>query len=176
MPDRIAQSWVNAEPAVIERERTAMERWGPELEWREDLQWREGRNAFGWTGTIPAWAGEREQPRGVAELLAGRQLQLQVIYPEAFPAVPAVLFPLDPKVPLGRRTLSTWHVNGDGSLCLMQSADDWHLTDTAADLVRKASGWFIEYHLLEAGEIERMTERGILTDTDLDAVLAKFAR
>ena len=175
MADCVAQGWVSAEPTVVERERAAMEQWAPELTWRDDLHWREGRQAFGWTGSAPAWAGEREPPRGAAELLAGRQLQLEVIYPEAFPAVPAVLFPRDPEVPLQRRTLSTWHVNGDGSLCLMRSADDWRLTDTAADLVRKASGWFIEYLLLEAEEIEQMTERGILVDTCLDPVLAKFA-
>ena len=35
------------------------------------------------------------------------------------------LYPLDPDVPIERRTQHRWHVNGDGSLCLMQAADDW---------------------------------------------------
>lgn len=146
-----------------------------ELEWREDLTWREGRPVCGWVGRAPEWSADRPQPPGVKELLGGRRLGLEVLYPEAFPAVPAELFPTDPEVPLDRRTLSRWHVNGNGSLCLMQSADNWQLTDTAADLVRKASGWFIEYLLLEAEEIEKMTMQGIFNDTSLDPVLAKFA-
>ena len=51
--------------------------------------------------------------------------------------------------------MHTWHVNGDGSLCLMQAADDWQPEDTAADLVRKACGWFVEYLLVEAGRPRR---------------------
>jgi hypothetical protein len=171
-----AQSWVDAERGIARRENAAMARWAPDLEWRDDLHWRQGRRAFGWVGSAPDWAADRERPPGVEELLDGRRLKLKVVYPEAFPAVPAVLFPTDPDVPLMRRTLSTWHVNGDGSLCLMQAAGDWRLEDTAADLVRKASGWFIEYLLLEAVEIEKMTERGIFADTVLDPILGKFAR
>jgi hypothetical protein len=57
----------------------------------------------------------------------------------------------------------------------MQSASDWQLTDTASDLVRKASCWFVEYLLLEAGKIDAMTIRGIYGDTFLDPVLATFA-
>ena len=89
--------------------------------------------------------------------------------------MPAILEPVDPDVPLDRRTLNQWHVNGDGSLCLMQAADDWDLTDTAADLVRKSSGWFIEYLLADAGKIDRMTQQGVLVDAALDATLAEYA-
>ena len=56
----------------------------------------------------------------------------------------------------------------------MQGADDWHLTDTAADLVRKASGWFIEYLLVEARKLEGMTERGIFEDTSIDEIIAGY--
>jgi hypothetical protein len=159
----------------VDREQAAMKVVAPDLEWREDLTWREDRLACGWVGQAPDWAADRPCPPGVKELLGDRRLRLRVVYPEAFPAVPAELFPTDPEVPLDRRTLTRWHVNGDGSLCLMQSAYDWHLTDTAADLVRKASGWFVEYLLLEADEIKDMTVQGIFNDTSLDPVLAKFA-
>jgi hypothetical protein len=57
----------------------------------------------------------------------------------------------------------------------MQAAHDWSPDETAADLVRKASGWFIEYLLADAGAIERMTERGVLVDDALDAILARYA-
>jgi hypothetical protein len=111
----------------------------------------------------------------VDDLLAGRQLELLVVYPEAFPAVPASLLPIDPEVPVDRRTLHRWHVNGDGTLCLMQAAIQWQPSDTAADLVRKAAGWFIEYLLTDSGEIAEMTERGLFEDTSLDDILAAHA-
>ena len=147
----------------------------PGMAWREDLLWPDGRPARGWVGTVPRWAADREKPAGVDELLDGRQLELTILYPEAFPAVPPALFPVDPEVPLDRRTLHQWHVNGNGSLCLMQAADDWQLTDTAADLLRKAAGWFIEYLLVEAGEIDAMTLAGIFNSSELDEILATHA-
>jgi len=174
MSDRTPISWPSAEPGLVDRERRAMAEHAPDMQWRDDLVWR-SRPMVGWEGRVPAWGGDRTQPPGVEELLAGRRLELRVFYPEAFPAVPAILEPVEPDVPLERRTLNQWHVNGDGSLCLMQAADDWNLTDRAADLVRKASGWFIEYLLVDGGKIERMTQRGVLVDTSLDARLAEYA-
>jgi hypothetical protein len=176
LAERRPQSWLAAEPEIAERERTAMDLAAPELQWREDLTWRDGREACGWVGPAPQWAADRACPAGVAELLGTRRLELKVVYPEAFPAVPAELFPVDPEVPLERRTLGQWHVNGNGSLCLMQAAADWQPTDTAADLVRKASGWLIEYLLLEAGAIESMSVRGLFADTVHDAVLAELVK
>ena len=176
MTERQAISWVVAEPEALKREKAEMERWAPALQWREDLIWRQGRRAYGWVGLAPEWAADRPKPPGVEELIDGRALQLEVVYPEAFPAAPPELFPIEPSVPLDRRTLGRWHINGDGSLCLMQRADDWQIDDTAAALVRKASGWFIEYLLLEGGAIEKMTESGIFSDTDLDPILTTFAK
>jgi hypothetical protein len=176
VPARTPRSWIDAEPGLVLREQEAMARHAPGMTWRDDLEWRGDRRAFGWTGKAPVWAADRPKPSGVDELLAGRQLELTVIYPEAFPSVPTALFPTEPDVPLDRRTLNRWHVNGDGSLCLMQAADDWQPSDSAADLVRKASGWFIEYLLVDAGGLERMTERGIFVDTTLDEILAGYAK
>lgn len=173
MSGRTPISWTVAEPGLVDREREAMAEHAPDMVWRDDLRWR-NRPMVGWEGRAPAWVGDRDQPPGVEELLDGRRLELRVFYPEAFPAVPAILEPVHPEVPLERRTLNQWHVNGDGSLCLMQAADDWDLTDTAADLVRKASGWFIEYLLADAEKIDRMTQQGVLIDTSLDATLAEY--
>lgn len=58
---------------------------------------------------------------------------------------------------------------------MVQRADDWKQGETAADLVCKASGWFIEYLLFEGGQIETMTERGIYLDTAHDELLASLA-
>jgi hypothetical protein len=175
MSDRTPISWVEAEPERMAAERGAMAVTAPDLTWRDDLLWPGGRLAYGWLGQAPVWAADRPKPPGIDELLDGRRLEVAVLYPEAFPAVPPALFPQDPKIPLERRTQHRWHVNGDGSLCLMQTVDDWQLTATAADLVRKASGWFIEYLLVDREEVEAMTERGIFLDTSLDDMLAKLA-
>jgi hypothetical protein len=170
------QSWVDAEPAIVERERRAMTQRCPEMTWRDKLQWPDGRIGAGWEGLAPAWGADREQPSGVDELLNGRRLSLRVLYPEAFPMTAPDLYPIEPEVPLDRRTEHRWHVNGDGSLCLMQAADDWQPTDTAADLVCKASGWFIEYLLVDDGALDAMETRGIYVNTSLDALLAaRFA-
>jgi len=59
---------------------------------------------------------------------------------------------------------------------MMQAAEDWQPGDTSADLVCKASGWFIEYLLVDGGEMDAMTTRGIYVSQDIDALLAaKFA-
>lgn len=170
--DELARiSWTVDEPSRLKRERDAMTAHAPAMDWRDDLQYRM-RPVVGWMGKAPVWGAERAKPAGVDQLLAGRQLDLIVLYPEGFPMVPPALIPLDPDVPIERRTQHRWHVNGDGSLCMVQRADDWQPTDSAADLVCKASGWFIEYLLLESERIDAMTECGISEDTSLDEVLA----
>lgn len=167
-----SESWTSVEPALVEREKVAMAEHAPEMEWEDALIYHQ-RRVVGWRGVAPDWGADRVKPDGTDALLAGRRLELLVLYLEAFPMAPPALVPLNPEVPMHRRTLSKWHVLGDGSLCLVQAAEDWQPEDTAADLVRKASGWFIEYLLLEAGRIDRMTERGIFEDTSLDAELGK---
>lgn len=149
-----------------------MARQAPEMEWAEDLELH-ARPVSGWIGKAPVWGGTRSKPEGVDALLDGKQLEIAVFYPEAFPMVAPVILPLSPEVPVERRTLHRWHVNGDGTLCLLQAAEDWQPTDSAADLVCKASGWFIEYLLLQTERVEAMTERGILSDSSLDAEIAQ---
>lgn len=173
MPEPERQSWIDAEAGLLKREQAEMAKHAPEMTWRDDLEYLM-RPVVGWVGKAPAWSADRWKPPGVDELLAGRQLELAVFYPEGFPMAPPALFPIDPEVPIEHRTLRRWHVNGDGTLCLVQRADDWQPTDTAADLVRKASGWFIEYLLVEGGHREAMTERGIFEDTAVDEVLASL--
>lgn len=165
-------SWREAEPARLEAERAAMALHCPDMVWRDDLEWPRGRLGSGWQGLAPVWGAERARPAGVVELLSGRRLQLRVLYPEGFPMVPPDLYPLEPDVPIDRRTQNRWHVNGDGSLCTVQAAEDWQPDGTAAELVRKASCWFIEYLLVDAGDLDAMTQRGIYADESVDALLA----
>lgn len=169
------QSWTEAEGTRAEIEQEAMRRLAPELEWRTDLTWQGHSGLKGWEGLAPIWAAARAMPEGVNGLLGADRLRLQVICRESFPMSAPVLVPLDPEVPPDRRTQHRWHVNGDGSLCLMQAADDWDPSEPAAQLVAKATGWFIEYRLLEAGLIEAMTLRGIYEDASLDSVIEGLA-
>lgn len=165
-------SWLEAEADRAAAEQAEMADRAPEMEWRTDLRWPNGRIGAGWEGLAPGWGAERPEPPGVSNLLAARRLRLRVLCPEAFPMVPPDIFPLDPDVAIGRRTLQQWHVNGDGSVCLMQAAEDWQPENSAADLVCKASGWFIEYLLVEAGDLDTMTIRGVYVSDEIDALLA----
>lgn len=147
----------------------------PQMVWHDEIAGPDGKAGKGWEGLAPAWGGDRPRPTGVDGLLAGRQLHLKLIYRQAFPTVPPVLFPVEPDPPAVRRTQHYWHINPNGSLCLLRSADDWQQTDTAAALVCKASGWFIEYLLVEAKAMDGMTVRGIYTSTGIDPILKRYA-
>lgn len=164
------ESWLDAEPDRARVERTEMERVAPEMEWLADA------SAGGWEGLAPIWPFDRPAPPGLGALLGDRRLRLLVFYSQAHPMVEPKLFPVDPDPPRHHRTLHEWHLNGDGSLCLLQTADAWTGRDTAADLVAKASGWFIEYLLRERGAIEALTESGIHTDASLDAKITELAK
>jgi hypothetical protein len=155
MADWSRTSWVEAEPMSATRERSAMATIAPELAWID---------GGGWEGLAPVWPFDRRVPEGLGAFLAGRRFRLRVEYPQGFPMAAPRVVPLDPEPDPRVRTQHDWHVNPDGTLCLFQSASDWSGRDTAADLVVKASGWFLEYQLMEAGLIERMTVNGIVND------------
>lgn len=171
-------SWTEAEPRRLRREREAMGELGAEMTWTTEVAHR-ARVYSGWIGTAPDWAAERPRPPGVVELLAGSRLRLAVAYPEGFPMIPPILIPLREDgshlVPIQYRTMQEWHVMGDGSLCQLQSMASWTPTDTAADLVVEASGWFVEYRLMCEKKIDRMSEKGIGVDLSLDSVIADYA-
>lgn len=161
---------MEAEPERFEAERGAMAAVAADMEWLDD------EPAGGWEGRVPAWPFERAVPLGLDELLEGRRLRVRVHYRQAFPSVEPTLEPIDPEPPIERRILHSWHLNGDGTLCLLRTADLWTGRESAADLVVKASGWFIEYLLMERGAIEHMTENGINHDDSLDAIIEELAR
>lgn len=161
--------WMEAEPQRLDRERDEMTLLAPDLKWLDD------RAAGGWRGHIPEWPFPRPRPHGLDNLLAGRSLLLEVEYGQAFPMVEPRLWPLDPEPPIERRIQHIWHLNGNGTLCLLRTASDWNGSECAAQLVVKSSGWFIEYLLMEAGAIETMTEQGIYSDAQLDPLLDTFA-
>jgi hypothetical protein len=154
--------WTVAEPATLQRELDAVVHIAPELNWRE------AGGAFGWEGLAPVWPFERDTPLGLDAFLDGRRFEIIVEYSAAHPMVEPKIWPVEPDPEPLARTQHRWHVNGDGSLCLLQAADHWDGRATAADLIVKASGWFLEYLLMETDSIESMTEAGIVNDPALD--------
>lgn len=170
-------SWTEAEPELLRREQATMAELTNEMAWNEEIIHR-GRRHFGWLGLAPVWPAERPQPPGLEELLDGRRLNLAVAYPEGFPMIPPILIPLDehgmPLVPIEYRTMHEWHVVGSGALCLLQTATAWQPTNTAAELVAEASGWFAEYLLMCDDKMGKMTEVGIRVDESLDPLIASY--
>jgi hypothetical protein len=161
--------WREAEPQRLVREREEM------ASLASDLEWLDERPAGGWWGRAPEWPFQRARPDGLDNLLAGRRLLLEVEYSEGFPMAEPRLWPLEPEPPIERRIQHIWHLNGNGTLCLLRTASDWNGSECAAQLVVKASGWVIEYLLMEAGAIEAMSEEGIYSDAQFDPLIETFA-
>lgn len=153
------EHWIDAEPQRAMREREEMAREAPELEWLPE---------GGWEGLIPMWPFDRPQPAGLEAFLNHRRLRVLIEYPQSFPMVEPSIFPIDPEPEIYQRTQTQWHVMGDGSLCLFQNASDWTGRETAADLIVKTAGWFLEYELMQRGLIDEMTRDGIVNDASLD--------
>jgi hypothetical protein len=160
--------WFEAEPARLTREIDAMTQVAPGLVWIP-----EGSGRF--DGPVPEWPFERDAPPALNGFLAGRELRLRVELREGFPMVAPRLTPLDPVPARERRLRERWHLNADGTLCLLFSHASWSGREPAAELVRKAAGWFIEYLLVDAGCIGAMTEFGPAIDETLDDLIADCA-
>jgi hypothetical protein len=160
-----ARSWWVDEPQRLAREKTAMSEVAPQLAWRDD------EPSGGWAGSVPLWPFDRPEPAGVAALTGGQPLTVSIVYGHAFPMVVPIVYPVSVEPDVYHRTDQAWHVAGDGRLCLLQEASHWDPDATAADLVPKMSGWYIEYLLMVRKRIDRMTIEGLAASTDLDELL-----
>jgi hypothetical protein len=98
------------------------------------------------------------------------------MYGHAYPMVPPSIWPLDPAPPVAEWTMHDWHVNGDGSLCLLQADSLWSPRDSLVDLLLKAAGWRVEYALMKAGMLTAMTTNGIVSDPGMDGLVASAAQ
>lgn len=170
MGDWPRRSWLEAESARLPLEKDAMAAVAP------DLVWNGGNPAGGWEGLAPEWPFDRPEPPELDQFLEGRRFRIRVEYLQAYPMVEPKIWPLDPEPDAIHRTDARWHVMGDGSLCLLQSASDWTGRETAADFVLKASGWFLEFQLMELGLIDEMTVGGLVHDPSLDGLFTAAAR
>lgn len=163
--------WWRAEPERWARDRDDITAHFPDLQWSEH-RGRAVRDAGGWRGRLPLWPFDREPPVGIERI--GPGLQLEMIYHQAYPMAPPAVYPLDPADDLFARTDHRWHLNGDGSLCLLQTAAQWDPRTSVIELLLKAGGWRLEHALMTAGLINAMSESGIVSDTVMDGLLAEL--
>ncbi|MDQ3430744.1 MAG: hypothetical protein M3467_00670, partial [Actinomycetota bacterium] len=117
-----------------------------------------------WRGRLPVWPFNRDKPAGLDVLTSRKGLTVEVRYREAYPVVPPSVVPTDPSPEFFRRADHRWHLNGDGSLCLLRSEALWTPRESLVGLLLKAAGWRVEYELMEAGLITAMSENGIVSD------------
>lgn len=169
--------WTEAEPARLERDQAEVAAFAPQLEYCApgsgvDSVFRHG----GWAGELPKWPFNRSQPDGLDELIGENGLRMALIYSPAHPMVPPLIFPIDPVPTIQEQTQAAWHVAPGGSLCLFQSEGAWQPETSITNLLAKAAGWRIEYALMKAGAIERMSLRGIVSDASLDSLIPECAQ
>jgi len=160
--------WYEAEPERLEREVLAMRRVAPDLTW--DPVVGEGG---GWAGELPLWPFARPQPARLHEAVT-KGLGVSIKLRQSHPAVEPGIVPRDPEPSIAYRTMHSWHLRGDGSLCLLQVASDWSGREPVADLATKAAGWHLEYLLMDTGIVQRMTLGGIASSRKYDAFIARY--
>lgn len=163
-----AWPWWEQDPARLRRDLDDLQAAGFDLIWTPI-----GSGLL--TGRLPLWPLDRPAPPGLEELLDGRGLALEVVLGHAYPMVCPAITPIDPAPPYDRWTMHKWHVMGDGSLCLLQSAQAWDPLTPLSDVMRKSAAWRVEYVLLEAGVIDAMSSNGIVTDDSYDHLVRTAA-
>jgi ubiquitin-protein ligase len=163
-----ARSWWQDEPGRLERDLDDLAAAGFDLTWSPVGSGR-------LDGRLTAWPLDRAVPDGLDELLPTGGLLVQVEFGHGYPMVCPRVYAEDPKPPLERCTQHRWHVNGDGSLCLLQSADAWDPATRLSDVLRKAAAWRVEYALVETGVVEAMSLSGIVSNPERDHLVRDAA-
>lgn len=173
-PDQDAASlmpvlWTDCEPARLLRDQREVRAFAPLLEFHTPSPdgWPHG----GWTGLLPRWPFTRPQPQALDELLGKDELEVAVYYSAAYPMVPPTIHARFPAPTLEEETQSAWHVAPGGALCLLQSDAGWHPEASLTDLLAKACGWRIEYALMKAAVIDKMSVHGIVSDASHDHLI-----
>lgn len=161
--------WTECEPARLRRDQDEVRAFAPLLEFQVPAD--DGLPHGGWVGVLPRWPFARPQPKALDELLGDEELQVCVSYSAAHPMVAPTIYPLDPKPSIWEQTQSAWHVAPGGSLCLLQSDGAWQPDASLTELLAKASGWRIEYGLMKAGVINKMSVNGIVSDPSHDHLI-----
>ncbi|MFE2541002.1 hypothetical protein [Actinacidiphila glaucinigra] len=159
-------TWWACEPRRLERDQNEITTRFPDLTWNSE-------GAGTWYGTLPRWPFDRSEPAQLVHWIGDKGLFLRLEYSQAYPMVAPRLVPLDPLPELLEWTQHRWHVNGDGSLCLLREDAVWTGRESVADLLLKAAGWRVEYALMKHEAIEQMSANGIVSDDRFDRFLAQ---
>lgn len=161
--------WTDAEPVRLARDLAEVSAFAPGLAYQPPRA-SSGRehSQGGWVGELPLWPFARSTPPDLQNLLNGQGLRVAIAYPSAYPMVPPVIYPVDPEPTFEEQTQTEWHVAPGGSLCLLQSDGAWQPDASLTELLAKACGWHVEYALMKAGVIERMSTNGIVSDPGFD--------
>jgi hypothetical protein len=163
-----AISWFASEPERLARDRAEVAEAFPALRWSAE-------GAGGFDGALPLWPFPRPRPRALEDLTGARWLELELRYAQAYPMVAPSIRPLYPHPSVEKWTAHNWHVNGDGTLCLLQAHALWDPAACVVDLLLKAAGWRIEYALMQAHAIDAMSLNGIVSDPSFDALISDTA-
>ena len=170
--------WLQLDPERLERDRAEIEAFAPNLTYAEPGIDEETGLVFhgGWGGALPLWPFDRAEPPGLQDVTEGRGLNAVIAYPASYPMIAPRVHPIDPKPEAFEISQQVWHVAPGRTLCLLQSDGDWTPESSIVDLLLKAAGWRIEYALMKAKRIERMTISGIVDDPALDHLMNEGAR
>jgi hypothetical protein len=165
---RTPTRWIDRDPERYRRDVREVSAAFPDLVWTDV-------GAGGWDGVLPLWPFDRPAPTGLNELAGHAGLHVEVRYPQAYPMVPPSIRALNPEPDFREWTVHGWHVNGDGTLCLLLTMSLWDPQSSVVELLLKAAGWRIEYALMKVGAIDAMTSSGIVSDDSLDELIAASA-
>lgn len=169
--------WMDAEPARLPRDRDEIAAFAPHLQYfGPGSECDESFPHGGWVGELPRWPFDRQEPAALIDLIGEHGVTVAMLYPAAYPMVPPILYPVDPEPSLLEQTQAAWHVAPGGSLCLLQSDGAWLPEASVTELLAKAAGWRIEYALMKAGVIARMSTNGIVSDPSSDHLIAEAIR
>ncbi|TNM38448.1 hypothetical protein FHP29_14450 [Nocardioides albidus] len=166
--------WNEADPQLEERDKAAIAAFAADLQYVPPIVDEKVVTHGSWTGRLPVWPFDRTAPEGLDALVPDGAL-VSLHYPSAYPMVPPRVYVLDPEPTIQQYTQHAWHVAPGGSLCLLQTENDWTPETTPVDLLLKACGWRIEFALMESGLIESMTTNGIVNDPSRDHLLTEAA-
>jgi hypothetical protein len=158
----VARTWWEDDPARLTQEIADVQEVAPMLSWTAD-----GAGFF--EGPLTLWPFSRPAPTNLSHLLD--PFVVRVEYGHAFPAAPPQVMPLLPQPVPTIRGFTDFHVLPSGRLCLLRDADQWYPWSKTSELLLKASGWAVEFALLEAGAIPKLSVSGIVSDTSHDATI-----
>lgn len=174
--DLVPILWQEADPARLERDLQEVQQFAPDLTYVEPEVLGDGTVVHHgyWTGRLPVWPFERAQPAGLDDVVPVGA-EVDVLYAAAHPMLSPRVYVNEPEPGILEWSQHIWHVAPGGSLCFLQTENDWTPATSITDLLAKASGWRVEYALMKAGLVDTMTVCGIVSDDSRDHLVTQAA-